>query len=113
MLSAPTARISTTAAAVILSTRRQHSSASSGMKSPNLRASSSSSALNVSSTVFLTKFSMSLRSDYPSTAMVFAGTARVPFVNNLLFSRQKSHDKAQGVFRYAVVILRNKLCVTS
>ncbi len=48
---------------------------------------SSSSALNVSSTVFLTRFFMSLRSDSSSTDTMFADTARTPFVGDLLFSR--------------------------
>ncbi len=73
---------------------------------------SSSSALNVSSTVFLTRFFMSLRSDSSSTDTMFADTARTPFVGDLLFSRQKSYDGVRTVFRYAVVNLRKKLCVT-
>lgn len=48
---------------------------------------SSSSALNVSSAVFLTRFFMSLRSDSSSTDTMFVDTARTPFVGDLLFSR--------------------------
>lgn len=36
-----------------------------------------------------------------------------PFVNDLLFSRWKSYDGARTVFRYTVVNLRKKLCVTT
>ena len=43
---------------------------------------------------------------------MFADTARAPFVVDLLFSRWKSYDGARAVFRYAVVNLRKKLCVT-
>lgn len=56
---------------------------------------------------------MSLRSDSSSTDTMFAGTARAPFVNDLLFSRWKSYDGTRAEFRYAVVNLRKKLCVTS
>ena len=48
---------------------------------------SSSSALSVSCTVFLTRFFMSLRSDSSSTDTMFADTAHAPFVGDLLFSR--------------------------
>ena len=47
---------------------------------------SSTIALSVSSTVFLTSFIMSLRSDSSSTDTTFADTARAPFVNDLLFN---------------------------
>lgn len=43
---------------------------------------------------------------------MFAGAARAPFVNDLLFSRWKPYDRVRAVFRYAVVNLRKKLCVT-
>ena len=56
---------------------------------------------------------MSLGSDSSSTDTMFADTARTPFVNDLLFSRWKSYDGARGEFRYVVVNLRKKLCVTS
>ena len=56
---------------------------------------------------------MSLGSDSSSTDTMFADAARAPFVNDLLFSRWKSYDGARAVFRYAVVNLRKKLCVTS
>ncbi|VWL88146.1 Uncharacterised protein [Collinsella aerofaciens] len=56
---------------------------------------------------------MSLRNDFSSTDTMFAGTVRAPFVNDLLFSRWKSYDGARAVFRYAVVNLRKKLCVTA
>ena len=56
---------------------------------------------------------MSLHSDSSSTDMMSADTARAPFVNDLLFSRWKSYDGARAVFRYAVVNLRKKLCVTT
>lgn len=68
--------------------------------------------MSVSSTVFLTRFFMSLRSDSSSTVTMFADTARASFVVDLLFSRWKSFDGARAVFRYAVVNLRKKLCVT-
>lgn len=73
---------------------------------------SSSSALSVSSTVFLARFFMSLHSDIPSTDTMFADTVRAPFVNDLLFSRRKSYAGARSAFRYAVVNSRMKLCVT-
>lgn len=60
-----------------------------------------------------TRFYMSLRSNFSSTDTISADTARAPFVNDLLFSRLKSYDGARAVFRYAVVSLRKKLCVTS
>lgn len=72
---------------------------------------SSNSALSVSSTVFLARFFMSLRSDISSTDTIFADTARAPFINDLLFSRWKSYAGALSAFRYAVVNLRKKLCV--
>lgn len=56
---------------------------------------------------------MPLRSNTVSTDTVFANMDRVPFVNDLLFSRRKSYDRARAVFRYAVVNLRKKLCVTT
>lgn len=56
---------------------------------------------------------MSLRSNFSSTDTISADTARAPFVNDLLFSRWKSFDGARALFRYAVVSLRKKLCVTS
>lgn len=73
-------------------------------------ASSSSSALSVSSTVFLTRFFMSLRSDSSSTDTMFADTA--PLANDLLFCRKQSYDGTRAVFRYAIVNLRKKSCVT-
>lgn len=54
---------------------------------------------------------MPLRSNSVSTDTVFANMDRVPFVNDLLFSRRKSFDGARAVFRHAVVNLRKKLCV--
>ena len=51
------------------------------------QSSSSSSALSDSSTVFLTRFFMSLCSDFSPTVTMLAGTARTPFVGDLLFSR--------------------------
>lgn len=56
---------------------------------------------------------MSLGSDSSSTDAMFADTARAPFANGLLFSRWKSYDGVRAVFRYAVVNLRKKICVTS
>lgn len=56
---------------------------------------------------------MPLRSNSVSTDAVFANMDRVPFVNDLLFSRWKSYDGARTVSRYAVVNLRKKICVTS
>ena len=52
-------------------------------------------------------------SDPSSTDAMSADTARAPFVNDLLFSRWKSYDGSRAVFRYAVVNLRKKLCVTT
>lgn len=52
-------------------------------------------------------------SDPSSTDAMFADAARAPFVSDLLFSRLKSYDDAWAVFRYAVVNLRKKLCVTA
>ena len=72
----------------------------------------SSGVSSVSSTVFLTRFYMSLRSNSSSTDTIFADTARAPFVNDLLFNRWKSYDGARAVFRHAVVNLRKKICVT-
>lgn len=69
--------------------------------------------MSVSSTVFLTRFYMSLHSDPSSTDTMFADTARAPSVGDLLFSRWKSYDGAWVVIRYADVTLRKKLCVTS
>jgi|GEM_PF-4785846 hypothetical protein len=51
------------------------------------RSTSSSSALSVFSTVFLTRFIMFLRSDSSSTDTKFADTASALFVNDSLFSR--------------------------
>ena len=65
---------------------------------------SSSSALSISSTVRLTRFLMSLRSDPLPTATMFADTSRPPLVNDLLFSSWKSYRGARDVFRYAVFI---------
>ena len=76
-------------------------------------ASSLTGALSVSSTVFLTRFYMPLRSDPSSTYTMFADAARAHFVSDLLFSRWKSYDGTRAVFRYAVVNIRKKLCVTS
>lgn len=56
---------------------------------------------------------MLLRRDSSSTDTMFADTARAPFVNDLLFSRWKPYDGARAVFRYSVVNLRMKSCVTS
>lgn len=39
---------------------------------------------------------------------MFADTTRVPFVNDLLFSRWKSYDGALAVFCYMVANLRKK-----
>ena len=50
--------------------------------------------------------------DPSSIDAMFADLARASFVDDLLFSRQKSYDGAWAVFRYAVVNLRKKLCVT-
>ena len=73
---------------------------------------SSSSALSVSSTVFLARFFMFLRSDISSTDTIFADTARASFINDLLYSRWKSYAGARTAFRYAVVNLRKKFCGT-
>lgn len=68
-------------------------------------ASLSSSALSASSTVFLIRFYMSLRSNSPSTDNDIHRHGPRPFVNDLLFSRWKSYDGVRAVFRYAVVNL--------
>lgn len=72
----------------------------------------SRSASSVSSTGLPHQIPMSLRSDSSSTDMTFAGTARVPLVDDLLSSRQKSYDGARVVFRYVVIDLGKRLCVT-
>lgn len=48
-----------------------------------------------------------------STDAMFADAARVPFVDDLLFSRLKSYDDAWTVFLYVSVNLCKKLCVIS
>lgn len=78
-----------------------------------LDATSSSGGLSVSSMVFPTRFFMSLRSDSSPVGTMFADASRAPFVNDLLFSRWNPYEGARAVFRYAVVNLRKKLCVTS
>ena len=45
--------------------------------------------------------------------MMFADTVRGLFVGNFLFGCWKSYDRARAVFRYAVVNLRKKFCVTA
>ena len=45
--------------------------------------------------------------------MMFADTVRGLFVGNFLFGCWKSYDRARSVFRYAVVNLRKKFCVTA
>ena len=57
--------------------------------------------------------SSSASSDPSSTDAMFADAARVPFVDDLLFSRLKSYDDAWIVFLYVSVNLCKKLCVTS
>lgn len=73
---------------------------------------SSTSASSFSSTVLLTRFLMSLRSDSSSTNTMFTDTARALFVNDSLFSREKSFGGARAVIRRVVVNLRKRLCVT-
>lgn len=73
----------------------------------------SSGVSSVSSTVFLTRFYMSLRSNSSSTDTIFADTARAPLVNDLSFSCRKSYYGARIVFRYTVVNLQKKLCVAT
>lgn len=72
----------------------------------------SRSASSISSTGLPRQIPMSLRSDSSSTDMTFAGTARAPPVDDLLSSRQKSYDGARAVFRYVVIDLGKRLCVT-
>ena len=55
---------------------------------------------------------MSLRSDTSSTDTMFADVAHAPFVGDLLFSRQKSHDGTRSALYHAVINLRKKFCVT-
>lgn len=50
--------------------------------------------------------------DPSSIDAMFADSARASFVDDLLFSRQKSYDDAWTVFLCVVVNLRKKLCVT-
>lgn len=45
--------------------------------------------------------------------MMFADTVRGLFVGDFLFGCWKSYDRARAVFRYAVVNLRKKFCVTA